>query len=179
MKGNINWKEELIDLIKTLLVSVVSVYLLTTFIAKPVRVNGDSMYPQVKHDQIGFSMVFNKNQIERFDVVVVYIEETEKYLVKRVIGLPNETIRYEDSKLYVNGELIEEAFLDEDYVSSQSEQMDFTGDLEVVLGEDEYFLLGDNRPYSRDSRYYGSFSKHDIVSKGLFVLFPFDEIGVK
>lgn len=179
MKGNINWKEELLDFAKTLLISFAVVYLLTTFIAKPVRVNGDSMYPQVKHEQVGFSMVFNKDKIERFDIVVVYIEETDKYLVKRVIGLPHETIRYTDSKLYVNDEQIEESFLDEEYVASQSQGVHFTDDLEIHLKEDEYYLLGDNRPYSRDSRYYGAFSSDEIVSKGLLVLFPFQEIGVK
>ncbi len=175
----VSWKEELIDFGKTLLFSLAAVFLMTTFIAKPVKVNGDSMYPQVKHNQVGFSMVFNKADIERFDVVVVYIEETDKYLVKRVIGLPHETIRYTDSKLYVNDELVEESFLDEDYVASQSQNLGFTNDLEIHLKEDEYFLLGDNRPYSRDSRYYGPFMKDEIVSRGLFVLFPFNEIGVK
>ncbi|MBE6107848.1 MAG: signal peptidase I [Erysipelotrichaceae bacterium] len=179
MKGKISWKEELIDFGKTLLFSLAAVFLMTTFIAKPVRVNGDSMYPQIKHNQVGFSMVFNKNNIERFDVVVVYIEETDKYLVKRVIGLPHETIRYTDSKLYVNDVLVEENFLDREYVFSQMQNMNFTSDFEIHLGEDEVYLLGDNRPYSRDSRYYGPFSKDEIVSKGLFVLFPFDEIGVK
>lgn len=171
--------DEVIDFGKTLIVSFVFVFLFTTFIAKPVKVNGDSMYPQVKHEQVGFSLVLGKNHVERFDVVVVYIEETEKYLVKRVIGLPNETVSYKDSQLYINGIAVEENFLDEAYVSSQSVNMSFTGDLEIMLSEDEYFLLGDNRPYSRDSRYYGAFSKEDIVSKGLFVLYPFNEIGVK
>lgn len=172
-------KEEVIDFIKMLLVSFVSVYLITTFVAKPVKVSGDSMYPQIKDHQIGFSLVFGKNHIERFDVVVVYVEETDKHLVKRVIGLPYETIRYTDSKLYVNDVLVEEDFLDQDYVLSQSNGMDFTSDFEITLKADEYFLLGDNRPYSRDSRYYGPFTSDEIVSKGILVLYPFNECGVK
>jgi signal peptidase I len=179
MKGKFDWKTELIDLAKTMVFSLVVVFVITTFVATPVKVNGDSMYPQVKDEQVGFSMVFGKNQIERFDIVVVYIKETNKYLVKRVIALPNETVSYKDSQLYINGIAIEEDFLDDDYVSSQSMTRDFTGDLEVTLAEDEYFLLGDNRPYSKDSRSYGAFSKEDIISKGLFVLFPFNEFGVK
>ena len=179
MKGKFDWKTELIDLAKTMVFSLVVVYGITTFVAKPVKVNGDSMYPQVKNEQVGFSMVFGKNQIERFDIVVVYIEETNKYLVKRVIGLPGETVSYKDSQLYVNGVAIEEDFLDDEYVLSQSSSMNFTGDLETALGSDEYFLLGDNRPYSKDSRSYGAFEKEDIISKGLFVLYPFNEFGVK
>ena len=179
MKGKFDWKAELIDLAKTMVFSLVVVFVITTFIAKPVKVNGDSMYPQVKNEQVGFSMVFGKNQIERFDIVVVYIEETNKYLVKRVIGLPGETVSYKDSQLYVNGVAIEEDFLDDEYVLSQSSSMNFTGDLETTLGSDEYFLLGDNRPYSKDSRSYGAFVKEDIISKGLFVLYPFNEFGVK
>lgn len=173
------WLDEVIDFGKTLLVSFVCVYLITNFVAKPVRVSGDSMYPQVKNNQIGFSMVLGKNDIDRFDIVVVYVAETKKHLVKRVIGLPNETIRYTDSKLYVNDVLIEETFLDDEYVNSQALNMNFTNNLEITLGEGQYFLLGDNRPYSRDSRYYGAFSQHEIVSKGILVLYPFDEIGVK
>ena len=179
MKGKFDWKTELIDLAKTMVFSLVVVFVITTFVAKPVKVNGDSMYPQVKDEQVGFSMVFGKNQIERFDIVVVYIKETNKYLVKRVIALPNETVSYKDSQLYIDGVAIEETFLDHDYVSSQSSIRDFTDDLEVTLAEDEYFLLGDNRPYSKDSRSYGAFSKEDIISKGLFVLYPFNEFGVK
>lgn len=179
MKVKIDWKAELIDLIKTMVFSLIVVFLITTFVAKPVKVNGDSMYPQVKDEQVGFSMVFGKNQIERFDIVVVYIEEANKYLVKRVIALPNETVSYKDSQLYINGVAVDEAFLDEDYVSSQSSTRSFTGDLEITLGEGEYFLLGDNRPYSKDSRSYGAFHQEDIISKGLFVLYPFNEFGVK
>ena len=112
MKVKIDWKAELIDLIKTMVFSLIVVFLITTFVAKPVKVNGDSMYPQVKDEQVGFSMVFGKNQIERFDIVVVYIEEANKYLVKRVIALPNETVSYKDSQLYINGVAVDEAFLD-------------------------------------------------------------------
>ena len=179
MKGKINWKAELIDLSKTMLFSLITVFLITTFIAKPVKVNGDSMYPQVKDEQIGFSFVLGKNHVERFDIVVVYIEEDNKYLVKRVIGLPNETISYKDSQLMVNGDVIDEDFLDEKYVASQSLTSNFTNNLEITLKEGEYFLLGDNRPYSKDSRSYGAFSQEDIVSKGLIVLYPFNEFGVK
>ena len=163
------------------LIIIIVVILVKSFIVTPIRVNGASMYYTLHDKDI---MLLNKTKyklkkIERFDIVVVYIKETNKYLVKRVIALPNETVSYKDSQLYINDVAIEEDFLDEDYVSSQSMTREFTGDLEVTLAEDEYFLLGDNRPYSKDSRSYGAFSKEDIISKGLFVLFPFNEFGVK
>ena len=83
--------------------------------------------------------------------------------------MPNETIEYKDNKLYVNGE-----YIAEDFLSDVT-----TDDLRIVLGEDEYFCLGDNREVSKDSRYYGAFSKNDIDSLKMLVFYPFTEFGVR
>ena len=84
---------------------------------------------------------------------------------------------YRNNQLYINGEPVEEPFLDESYTSTYPGS--FTGDFKTEkLGEDEYFCMGDNRPHSSDSRYYGAFHKSDIVSKGVFVVYPFKGFGV-
>ena len=171
--------KELGSFISTLLISLVIVFLIVHFLVRPIKVQGNSMYPTLENDEIGFANVIglNMNGIDRFDVVIIYMPEQNEYLVKRAIGLPGETVSYTDSVLYINGKAVEESFLNEEYVSSYGGT--FTEDVkEVVLGDNEYWCMGDNRPYSRDSRYYGAFDKSSIVAKGTAILYPFSKIGV-
>lgn len=166
--------EKTIDFIfeffKSLLISIVIVALIITFVAIPVRVNGSSMYPNLHEGDFGFSGKFNRVLgYKRFDVVVLENEATAQKIVKRIIGLPGEKVEYKNSQLYINGEAIEEDFLDEGV---------FTNNFVIELNEDEYFCLGDNREVSQDSRYYGPFSSKDIVAKSILILYPFSDIGI-
>lgn len=175
-----SWSQEIISFALMLTISFIVVFLFTQFIAKPVRVEGSSMYPTLKDNDIAFSSLMSLDKIERFDIVVVYLEDQDKYIVKRVIGLPNETVKVVDDVLYINDVETSQDFLDPDYVVSQSYRGIFTYDIEpVTLKENEYYLMGDNRPNSQDSRYYGPFTKDEIVSKDLLIFFPFNRIGVK
>ncbi|MBP3891913.1 MAG: signal peptidase I [Solobacterium sp.] len=171
---------ELFDFVKTFLISAAIVFVTVHYIATPVQVKGNSMYPTLKNDSLGFSNVLGRRiePLKRFDIVVIYFEDRNDYLVKRLIGLPGETIAYHDEKLYINGQEVEETFLDQMYMATFSSQ--FTEDIEeITLGEDEVYCLGDNRPTSRDSRYYGPFKVSQITSKGVFVVYPFKDFGVK
>ena len=137
------------------------------------------MYNTLEDGYFGFSDLigYRLTGLKRFDIVIVYLAEKKEYLIKRVIGLPGETVEYRNNQLYINGEPVEEPFLDESYTSTYPGS--FTGDFKAEkLGEDEYFCMGDNRPHSSDSRYYGAFHKSDIVSKGVFVVYPFKGFGV-
>lgn len=172
--------KEVLLFFKDLAISFAVVLILVNFIIRPIQVKGSSMYPTLKDGEVGFSNLIGRKTtgIERFDIVIVYMEDKDEYLVKRCVGLPNETIAYKDGILYVDGKAVEEEFLDEEYKSSFGEI--FTDDVEeITLGDDEYFCVGDNRPRSTDSRYYGPFTEDMIISKGVFILFPFSNFGVK
>lgn len=173
-------KYELLDLLKTFIICFIAVFLLTTFVVKPVRVDGRSMYPTLEDGEVGLMNVFSAKftDIDRFDVVVAYNEESGENWVKRVIGLPRDTVYAKDDVVYVNGLPIEEPYLDTDYVNQIRERGDyFTQDFDkITLGEDEYFLMGDNRVVSYDSRRVGPFKRDDIKGKGIFILYPFDKI---
>lgn len=173
--------KELWEYAKIIVISLVSVFLITNFLVKPIRVDGESMFPTLKDQQAGLSNVLSVKlkDISRFDVVIVHESTTDRYWVKRVIAMPNETIEYRNEKLYIDGELVEEPFLDNDYANEMKRQGIFTFDFgPYTMKDDEYFLMGDNRNNSSDSRYRGPFHFDDIISKGVFVLFPFDEVGI-
>jgi len=176
-------KYELLDLVKTFVICFVCIFLLTNFVVKPVRVDGRSMDPTLEDGEIGLMNVFSAKfqDIERFDVVVVYNEEKKENWVKRVIGLPGDTIYAKDDVVYVNGMPIEEPYLDNDYADSirLTENYKFTEDFdEVQLGEDEYYLMGDNRYASKDSREMGAFKRGDIKAVDFFIVLPFNKMRV-
>lgn len=156
------------ETISIILVSFILATLVRHFFVSTVVVSGSSMVPSLNNGEVGLSFVFNKHHIERFDIVIVELDD--KQIVKRVIGLPNDTVEYIDNCLYINGEE-----MSEDYLALDA----YTEDLKITLHENEYFLLGDNRNISRDSRYYGPFEKDDIVANGLFIFYPFNALGFK
>lgn len=168
------------EFIKSMIISLIFVVVLTQFIARPVRVEGLSMYPSLNDKEIGFSNILNSKigKIKRFDVVVVYLEDQNKFIVKRVVGLPGEEIKYEDEILYIDGKEIKEPFLDNSFREGKiAQEEQFTQDIQTVtIEDDEYYLLGDNRPNSIDSRMYGLFHKDMIKSKGVFVILPISKI---
>ena len=160
--------ELLIEIIKIVTISFILVFLITKFLLFPCSVDGSSMYPTLENKDVGYSLVITKLiGVNRFDIVVV--DQGEKLLVKRVIGLPNETIEYKDNVLYIDGTKYEEPYLSD--VT--------TDDFKVELNEDEYYCLGDNRNVSLDSRYYGPFKIKQFKSTHMIVLYPFDNFGYK
>ena len=109
---------------------------------------------------------YRVSDIDRFDIVVV--DEGSEYIIKRVIGLPGEEVSCEDGKLFVNGKEIKDSY-----------GIGLTDDFVFEVPKGEYFVLGDNRENSMDSRYFGSFKKEDILGKTKLVLFPLDRFGDK
>lgn len=146
--------------------------LIKMFVFSPIRVNGTSMSPTLKDGDI---MILNEigyhlNGLNRFDIAVVN-HDGEK-LIKRVIGLPGEEIEYKDNNLYVNGELVVENFTHADTSDFKIEEL---GDTKVP--ENHYFLMGDNRTNSKDSRYIGFVHKSKIMGKTKLIIYPFNRVS--
>lgn len=119
-------------------------------------VDGQSMMPTLTDGQLSFGSSLAK--YERGDIVVV--KAPQKFLVKRIIGLPNEKIESKNGKIYIN-----DVELNEDYLDSNRNINSSKEEWSVQLGENEYFVMGDNRDNSADSRYYGPFDKSYLAEK--------------
>jgi signal peptidase I len=143
---------------------ILFVVLFRTYIATPVMVSGSSMDPTLKDKEI---MILNKmdKKYERFEIVVLKTEHGD--IIKRVIGLPGETISIENSNIYINSRKIKDK-----YGSGKTSDVK-----KIKLGKDEYFVLGDNRGNSMDSRYYGPFKINKIKGSTGFIIFPFSKFG--
>ncbi len=176
-KKGLRW--ELFDFVKILLICFIAALGIKTFIAQPVFVEGSSMYPTLEDGEFGFTNLLGLSieGINRGDIVIV--SHDNEYWVKRVIGMPGEKIKCQDNVVYINGEALEEPYLDNAYAQDiEKQQKYFTSDFdEVTLKDDEYFVMGDNRVVSADSRIVGPFKRSQIVGKGVFVISPLDQIG--
>lgn len=151
------------------------------YIFLPVKISGDSMYPTLKDSEMAImdALHVKDDDIERFDIIVIDSHYLEKYIVKRVIGLPGEKIEYKDDKLYINDQYYPESFLDQDYINQIKADKGlsvFTDDFVIQLNDDELFVLGDNRINSLDSRVLGPVSYQDVVAKDGMIWYPLNEM---
>lgn len=188
--------EDILGFIKVFVVSAIVILLFVNFVAHPVRVDGRSMYPTLKDGEFGFTNVGGVllNGVKRGDIVVVTMEEKgqKSHWVKRVIGMPGDTISCVNDIVFINGKVLDETqYIDPDYRQSCVDQFGYFNKVpnadnsdvqdfeEVKLGDDEYYVMGDNRPYSKDSRYVGPVKKSQLFAKNMLVLLPISDIGVK
>ena len=188
--------EDILGFIKVFVVSAIVILLFVNFVAHPVRVDGRSMYPTLKNGEFGFTNVGGVllNGVERGDIVVVAMEEEGQntHWVNRVIGLPGDTVSCVNDVVYINGKVLDETkYIDPDYRQSLVDKFGYFNKVpdadntnvvdfeEVKLKDDEYYVMGDNRPYSKDSRYVGPVKKSQIFAKKMLVLLPISDIGVK
>lgn len=165
------------ELVKFALIAIAIVIPIRMFIAQPFIVSGLSMFPTFHNsdylivDQISYR--FKKP--ERGDVLIFkYPKDTSKYFIKRVIGLPNERVLLKGNTVrIVNNEHPDGFVLDEPYIQNQSNNM-----MNVVVGDDEYFMMGDNRSGSSDSRIWGNLQKKYITGRALVRLLPVKNINI-
>ena len=160
-------KEFIKDTFKYLLV-VIGVFLIIMFVVTFQQVIGPSMEPTLKEGDVLLldKITYRIFEPSRNDIVV--IEEDSKNMVKRIIGLPGETISYKDNILYINDESYEETHID---VATS----DFDS---ITLKEDEYFVMGDNRINSSDSREFGPVDRKHIIGRVALRIWPFNNFGL-
>lgn len=166
---------------------IIFVVLIRTFIATPIRVNGSSMSPTLLNGDhmLLYKLTPKTRGIKRFDIVVISTDSGK--LIKRVIGLPGEKIKYEITKdddgnesatLYINGKAVEENFItDEAKNATCVIDTKICNGEEIEIPEGEYYVMGDNRINSKDSRMIGTIEKERINGTTQIILFPFNRIG--
>lgn len=182
-RSNLDIVYTILDFARLILITVVAAMVILVFVARKEKVRGTSMYPTlVEGESVIINMAANYvGEIKRFDVVVAREYRSDDLWVKRVIGLPGETISYREDVLYVDGKAMEEPFLDKKYVEQvkkSANKLYFTQDyISKKLGKNEYLLVGDNRNESLDSRNdaVGPFQREQIIARGVFVYQPFSK----
>ncbi len=169
-------KKEILSWIGCFAVAIVAALFIVTFIGQRVTVDGRSMESTLEDgdnllcDKISYR--FKKP--ERFDIVVIhpYAGASERW-IKRIIGLPGETVQIDtEGNIYINGEILEENYgkevIQDPGLAAQT----------IQLGEDEYWVMGDNRNHSSDSRVIGPVPRKQIIGKAFLRIFPFRKFGL-
>ncbi|HEM5491636.1 TPA: signal peptidase I [Streptococcus suis] len=186
----------------TLILFMIALFASRYFLWDPVSVDGHSMDPTLQHQEK--LVMFKTTSIDRFDIVVASETDsdgTEKLIVKRVVGMPGDTIRYENDVLYVNDQEVDEPYLDEYLAAFQKDKLqeeyaynkqfqavaqaaqaftqDANGsvDFSLTVPEGQYYLLGDDRLVSLDSRSVGTFARDNIKGEVVFRMWPVNRIG--
>lgn len=160
---------EILEWIMYLVIAVILALIVRSFVFEPIRVDGESMLETLQDGEVMLTTKYDYllGDPERFDVVICHYPNRTENFVKRIVGLPGDTIAIEDGKLYVNGELHDESYI--------THHPNYTF-APYVVKEGEYFVLGDNRSNSNDSHLIGTLTRDQIVSHVRFVFFPFTDI---
>jgi len=160
--------------LRDLVVSVAISAFIIIFLYQPVRVEGTSMLPMLEDQDRLFinKIAYRVGDIHQGDVVVFqYPRDHTKSYIKRVIGLPGDDIRIEHGRVYVNGVQLKEAYVPNRFTDDRSQP-------EMVLPPREYFVMGDHRSISSDSRDFGPVDRDLIYGKAVFVYWPMEQVGV-
>ena len=178
-------KNELWEWIKALLIAFAIAAFIRYFLFTPIVVDGDSMMPTLEN---GDRMIVNKigytiGNPDRFDIVVFHAPEGKDY-IKRVIGLPGDHVEYIDDQLYINGEPMDEPYLDQ--YKLEITEGNLTGDFKLqdinpsldVIPKGHVFVMGDNRRFSKDSRHIGVVNIDEIIGNTNLIFWPINEIRI-
>ncbi|MBP3887569.1 MAG: signal peptidase I [Cellulosilyticum sp.] len=176
--NNQRLKKILIEL-KEMTVMIFCIVLFMTFIMSHNKIPSGSMIPTLNiEDRLIISMLpYYYRAPQRGEMVVFNGPDEEKW-IKRVIGLPGETVEIKDGNVYINDEILDEStYLSEKGISGLNPILDTVVTYPYTIPEDCYFLLGDNRLESYDCRYIGAISQKEITGKAIYRVYPFNQIG--
>jgi signal peptidase I len=172
--GHLRAESRLSLWLRDILISVAASFLIIMFLYQPVRVEGTSMQPELRDQDRLFinKFAYHFESISRGDVVVFhYPRDPEKSYIKRIIALPGDRLDIENGRVYVNGKRVQEPYVPRDYRDSRSVP-------EMMVPPNEYFVMGDHRSISSDSRDFGPVERELIYGKAAFVYWPADNMGV-
>lgn len=160
--------------LRDLLFAIGISFLIITFLYQPVRVEGTSMMPELQDQERLFinKIEYRFEPIHRGDVIVFhYPRDTRKSYIKRVIAVPGDDLRIDRGQVYVNGKALAEPYVPERFRDDRSYP-------DMVLAKNQYFVMGDHRLISSDSRDFGPVKRSLIYGKAAFVYWPTDDMGV-
>lgn len=175
-------KKEVLSWVKTIGTMLIILIIIRSFLFTTISVNGDSMYPTFENkDRVIVSKI---SDIEHSDMVVFDAPDADAQYIKRVIGLPGDSIEMKDDTLYINGKEVEEPYLEEnkkavnpDILTDDFTVAEITGETKVPEGM--LFVMGDNRVVSKDSRVFGFISQDSLIGEAVFRYYPFNKIGTQ
>lgn len=169
----------ILDVIETFVIALAIFVLMYLFLFQPHQVKGNSMYPNF-HDQeylLTDKITYRLSEPKRGDVIIFKAPKHEEYdYIKRIVGLPGDTVKIENCHIFINNQPLEEDYLSENVCTSAGRF--WQSGKSLTLSADEYFVAGDNRPYSSDSRDWGTVPEANIVGKAWFRYWPADRIGI-
>lgn len=164
------------DLLEVIVLAVGIFLIVYLLILRPHKIKGQSMHPTFPDGEylLTEKVSYYRGEPQRGDVIVFKPPISEDEFIKRIIGLPGETIRLSGGKYYINGQL-----LNEDYIKIDTNAGSFLAEnVDYTIPAGNYFVSGDNRPHSSDSRSWGPITKKVITGKAWVVYYPFDKAGV-
>jgi signal peptidase I len=165
--------QELKSWLPDLMFAALIALIIVTFVVHPVKVEGVSMQPRLVDQERIFvnRFIYHFTEIHRGDIVVfLYPKDTNKSFIKRVVGLPGETVEVRSGATYINGKKLNEAYLDSAYIDHESCPP-------VKVKEGYYFVMGDHRNSSNDSRHWGLVPRENIYGKAIFRYWPMSRLG--
>ncbi len=162
-----------VDFVETIAIAGAIFVVVYAFLFRPFQVNGESMFPNYHNGEYILTnlITLRISDLKRGDVVVFNAPiDKEKDFIKRIIGVPGDTVAVENGKIILNGKMLDESeYLDE---SVYTESGPFLGTQTVTVPPDNYFVSGDNRPHSSDSRAWGFVPKDKMIGKSMIVYWP-------
>jgi signal peptidase I len=159
--------------LKDILLAVVIAFLMVVFLYQPVKVEGTSMQPELLDQERIFvnKFVYHFEEIHRGDIVVFwYPKDPSKSFIKRVLGVPGDVVSIREGQVHINGQLVEERYVPQGYQDSDSFPT-------VRVREGHYYVLGDHRNASNDSRSWGLVPRKYIYGKAVFRYWPVEKAG--